>query len=95
MIYTSECVAYREGTDLNARGTCNVAAGKFTCGYLQCNLDTQYCLREFHASGADTYSCNDLPTCADPTKSCACLAHERCGNTCTGDASTGLTLTCP
>ena len=95
MLYHSECGAYRNGSDLNARGTCNVAAGMFPCGYLQCNLDSQYCLREVHASSADTYSCIEQPACADQPPGCACLASERCGDACAGSTNVGFTLTCP
>lgn len=95
MVYPNECIVSRDGaTDLNARGTCAIQAGKFACGYLQCSLDTQYCLREVHASGADRFSCVGLPACATQSPDCACLGHERCGDRCAGSASTGLTLTC-
>lgn len=94
MVYPNECIVFRDGTDLNARGSCTIEAGKFACGYVQCSLDTQYCLREVRASGADTYSCAGLPACATQPPDCGCLARERCGNRCAGSASTGLTLTC-
>jgi hypothetical protein len=92
--YGNECLVYTHGLDLNPRGSCDVTAGKFACGYLQCNLSTQYCLRDVHAAQADSYRCVELPACDSQPASCACLAHERCGNACTGDANGGLTLTC-
>ena len=93
-VYVGECPAYMNGFDLDVHGTCAVPKGAFACGYTQCDLLTQYCLREPHAAAADTYSCVALPAaCASPT--CACLANERCGNACTGNATVGLTLMCP
>jgi len=93
-VYVGECPTYMNGVDLDAHGTCAVPKGSFACGYTQCDLLTQYCLREPQAAAADRYSCVALPAaCASPT--CACLANERCGNACTGSATVGLTLTCP
>jgi len=84
---------FSSGFDLNARGTCAMAPGKFACGYVQCNLDSQDCLHEVHPSEADTYSCVGQPACGSQS-GCACLANERCGRACTGDATAGLTVTC-
>ena len=93
--YLNECEVYAAGSDLNVRGTCEVPSGLFVCGYMQCNLQTQYCLHEHHPSGPDTFSCALLPACAAQPPTCACLANERCGNACTGSATAGFTLTCP
>ena len=91
-IYNSECEAAASGFDLNAHGTCDVAPGRFTCGYLQCEIATQYCRREPHLSSEETFTC--APLSCTGTPSCACLAKERCGNACMGDSTVGLTLTC-
>jgi hypothetical protein len=92
-VYTGMCEAYHDGTDLAASGGCDVAAGRFACGYLQCTLASQYCLRQPQAHGPETFTCAPLPNCST-TPSCSCLAGERCGNGCTGDSKVGLTLTC-
>ena len=93
-VYTSKCVAYMHGADLNPRGTCAAPSGWFTCGYTQCQLSTSYCVHERHPPAADTYRCAELPACASQPPTCACLAGEPCGTACTGDAAVGLTLTC-
>jgi hypothetical protein len=94
-VYAGECVMNMAGFDLDAHGICAVQPGRFACGYTQCELATQYCLREPHAGAAETFSCVTLPLCASQPASCTCLAGERCGSACTGDATVGLTLTCP
>jgi hypothetical protein len=94
-VYAGECPLYRAGTDLNASGGCDVMPGWFACGYTQCNLQTQYCLHDPITKTGATFSCVEIPRCASQPASCACLAGERCGNACTGDAAAGLTLTCP
>lgn len=92
-IYNGACDASAAGFDLNAHGTCDVPATKFACGYQICDLATQYCERQPHLGGAaETFTCVPLSCTGTPT--CACLAKERCGNACTGDAKVGLTLTC-
>jgi hypothetical protein len=93
-VHSSECAAYVSGTDLNANGTCDKVAGKFACGYLLCDLRTEYCRAEPHARTPETYACMTLPVCQS-APSCGCLAGERCGNACAGDDKLGLTLTCP
>lgn len=94
-IYGNECDAHAQGLDLNARGTCAPAPGSFVCGYVQCDLQTQYCVREPQEAAPDVFRCAALPACAGRSPSCAALVDEPCGNACTGDATTGLTLTCP
>jgi hypothetical protein len=94
-VYASACTAARGGTDLNARGTCPPSAGRFDCGYDQCQIASEYCHHERKATGGDTYACAALPAACAGTPSCACLKSEACGTMCTGDPATGLTLTCP
>lgn len=91
-IYGSACEANGAGVDINAHGTCDLGPGMFACGYVQCAIASQYCRREPHLSSADTFIC--LPLSCTGTPDCACLAKERCGNACTGNAQVGLTLTC-
>jgi hypothetical protein len=94
LVYPNECTANSEGSDLNAQGTCEVPTGMFTCGFKQCDLQTQYCLHEPRRSGPDTFTCAALPACPSTPATCACLASERCGNACSGNGSVGLRLTC-
>lgn len=95
VVYGSACDATEAGTDLNAAGGCAVTAGSFKCGYRQCSLNNQYC----QSSPSDvtsvpgTFACNALPACPAGT-TCDCLEGQACGETCSGEASTGLTLTC-
>lgn len=97
VVYGSECDAYAAGADLNAAGSCPVAAGSFACGYTQCNLHTQYCRRDISDVGdePDGYSCQPVPSCPAQFPTCGCLAAEPCGAMCSGAGVTGLTLTCP
>lgn len=95
-IYQGECDAYQAGVDLNAHGTCTLPAGSFACGYVQCPLASSYCERLPQASAADVYTCIALPAaCTAQPATCECLAGETCGKTCAGNATVGLTLTCP
>jgi hypothetical protein len=93
-VYGGECDANAAGVDLDAHGNCPVPQGSFACGYTQCSLQNQYCKREVHARGGDTFSCVPLPGCPSQFPNCACLANEPCGSVCTGNGPTGLTLTC-
>lgn len=94
-VYSSECFVYADGTDINANGTCEVPAGRFACGYMQCDLTRQYCVRQPRADAeADDYRCAPM-TCEGNDVSCACVVDNACGGTCTGNASDGLTVTCP
>jgi hypothetical protein len=93
LVHSGECPAYVTGADLNANGSCPVPSTRFACGYTQCELATEYCKREPHAKAPETFSCVAFSCTGAP--SCACLANERCGNDCTGEMKSGLTLTCP
>lgn len=93
-IYGGECDAARAGVDLNAHGTCDVPAGRFACGYTQCTLAIQYCQRQPHTTGPDTFSCVALPMACSGNQGCACLQTQPCGNACGGTSAAGLTLTC-
>lgn len=93
-VYAGSCAAYAAGVDLNAHGTCDVIAGRFACGYTQCDLASQYCQRDPQRGAPDTFTCMPLGSCSG-TPTCACLASQPCGNACAGDARVGLTLTCP
>jgi hypothetical protein len=93
-VRSGECPTYVTGSDLSAHGGCPLDSTRFECGYTQCELATQYCRREPHRDGAETFSCLPLPACTG-APSCACLGNERCGSACAGDAKAGLTLSCP
>lgn len=93
-VYGGECDANRAGFDVNAHGTCDVPAGQFACGYTQCLLASQYCRRQPHTTGPDTFSCVALPPACAGNAGCACLASQACGNSCAGTAAAGMTLTC-
>lgn len=95
MTYSSECDANRAGFDVNAHGTCDVPAGQFACGTTRCIIATQYCRRQPHTSGPDTFSCIGLPPACSGNQGCNCLDAQPCGNTCTGASAAGMTLTCP
>jgi hypothetical protein len=91
-IHSSDCIAFSDGFDLSANGGCSLPATSFACGYAVCELSTQYCRRDVKATDdADVYQCVNLPQACT---SCPCLRSEPCGESCTGDARTGLTLTC-
>jgi hypothetical protein len=90
-IHSSDCIAFSDGFDLAANGGCPLPAGRFLCGYSVCDLQTQYCRHEAKGSDADLYQCVALP---QGCTACPCLRAEPCGESCSGDARTGLTLTC-
>jgi hypothetical protein len=93
-IYGNECDANRAGFDVNAHGTCDVRSGSFACGTTQCLVATQYCRRQPHSKGPDTFSCVGLPPACSGTGDCACLASQPCGKLCAGTSAAGMTLTC-
>jgi len=96
-IHASPCDATLAGVDLNGNGTCTAPSGAFACGYRQCTRGSQFCLRSTSDVGGepDGYSCRALPAGCNGTPSCGCLASEPCGNMCSGDAASGVTLLCP
>ena len=95
-VHSSECIASSDGFDINANGGCALPAGSFACGYLLCDLQSQYCHHEVRAPDADLYACMTLPqACTPGAPTCACLRGEQCGTSCSGDGRTGLTVTCP
>ncbi|HEX3482236.1 MAG TPA: hypothetical protein VHT91_44780 [Kofleriaceae bacterium] len=93
-IYSNECDANRAGFDVNAHGTCDVRTGVFACGTTQCLVATQYCRRQPHTTGPDTFNCLALPAGCTTSGGCACLSTQPCGNTCAGTSAAGMTLTC-
>ena len=93
-IHGGECDTNRDGFDVNAHGACPVPAGSFACGYTQCVIAAQYCRRQPHSTGPDTFNCVALPAACSSNQGCACLATQPCGNACGGTAAAGLTLTC-
>lgn len=94
-LYPNACEAHSAGTDLNANGSCPEGADHFACGYLQCDLTTQYCVHDTKAASADqAYVCAALPQACGTTAACGCLAGVQCGTDCTGDGTHGLTVTC-
>lgn len=94
-IYGNDCDAFRAGFDINAHGTCDVPTGDFACGDTQCILASQYCRRQPHTTGPDTFSCVALPAACTSNQGCACLQSQPCGTSCTGGAAAGMTLSCP
>lgn len=93
-IYSSECDANRAGVDVNAHGTCDVPAGQFACGTTRCLIATQYCRRQPHVQGPDSFVCLPLPSTCSGTVGCPCLESQPCGKLCAGTAAAGMTLTC-
>ena len=96
-VYSSPCDATFAGVDLNESGTCQIDSSAFVCGYRQCSLTTEHCVRTGSDVGgeADAFTCRALPAGCRTAPSCGCLAGEPCGDRCTGDAAAGLMLTCP
>lgn len=97
VVHPSLCDANLAGADVNAAGTCPLEAGTFACGFRQCNRGGQYCQRTASdvADLPDEYACLGLPASCGSAASCACLAGEPCGASCTGSAAEGLALSCP
>jgi hypothetical protein len=97
VVYASACDATFAGTDLDGSGACRLDPGAFACGYRQCRLGNQYCVRSTSdvVSLPDDYTCGALPAACPSPPTCACLAGQPCGSRCAGTGATGLTLTCP
>ena len=97
VVHPSACDTNLAGADVNAAGTCTLDAGTIACGYRQCNRGSQYCARSTSDVGSepDAFTCLALPAGCGGTASCACLAGQPCGAQCSGDATSGVTLTCP
>jgi hypothetical protein len=94
-VYSGQCTMNMNGTDLNANATCDVTPDRFACGFLQCELATEYCVHDPKAASADqAYSCVALPGACGNAATCGCLAQVQCGTSCAGDGGKGLTLTC-
>lgn len=96
-VYSNECAASAAGVDVAAAGGCPVAEGGFACGYRQCDLDTEYCRTFTGTHDQLEFACEALPEACKSQVSCACLDGLPCSGSdrCTGDAATGLTLSCP
>lgn len=92
-IHSGACEMYMSGVDLNANASCTVPKNDFKCGYAVCDLANQYCLHD-PKSATDPYKCVALPQACGGTSTCGCLANQTCGNACTGDTASGVTLTC-
>ena len=97
VVYSSACEATLAGTDLNENGTCRPDPGTFVCGYRQCRVANEVCVRSTSdvVGLPDSYTCGALPASCPSPPTCACLAGTGCGSLCQGDGATGLTLTCP
>ncbi|HSR96536.1 MAG TPA: hypothetical protein VLM79_05655 [Kofleriaceae bacterium] len=93
-VYGSECDAAAHGFDVSTNGNCQAPAGYFMCGGGFCDL-SMYCRRESDPSGMAAFGCVRLPSGCSSSASCGCVSAEDCGESCTGDAQDGLTLTCP
>ncbi len=96
-VYSSQCDAAQAGVDVDASGSCRLPGGTFACGFKQCDLATQYCQRAASDVGGepDGFACMPLPVGCGSTPTCGCLANEPCSELCSGDATSGLQLTCP
>jgi hypothetical protein len=95
-VYAGECAANLAGTDINANGGCLVEPNRFACGFLQCDLTSQYCVHNPQAASPDqAYACVALPQACGNPATCGCLSAVQCGDHCAGDGKAGLTLTCP
>ncbi len=96
-VHDSDCDAQLAGVDVNDAGGCTAPADTFACGHGFCSLAADYCERQLSDVGGtpDSFSCQTLPGPCGATPDCACLAAEPCGASCAGDATVGLTLTCP
>jgi hypothetical protein len=95
MIRNSVCETQMAGVDVAVTGRCTAPAGTFACGFTFCNSSATYCEHRRSATGPDEFACRLLPTACGAFPSCACLAGEPCGQSCSGDPSSGLTATCP
>lgn len=95
-VYSSACDATLAGADLDESGACDLTPGTFACGYRQCSGSNEFCQRAGSDVGGepDGFACRALPAGCQGTASCGCLAGEPCGDRCTGDAASGVTLTC-
>lgn len=93
-VVSDACAAYKAGLDVDVSDGCSVPADAFRCGYLFCDLASQFC--QVHKSDklgfADTFSCEAFPAGCGSTPSCQCL--DSCG-TCEAGSDGGFTKVCP
>ncbi|MEZ4403941.1 MAG: hypothetical protein R3B06_28210 [Kofleriaceae bacterium] len=98
VVYGSPCDAAAAGADLDDLGGCPVDADHFACGHAICGVRTSYCRHEVSdvVGEPDAFACVPAPAaCPSGAPACGCLSAEPCGDACTGDSATGVTLTCP
>jgi hypothetical protein len=92
--YSSGCALIEAGTTLNADG-CGSDPGYMTCGYLECDTATSFCIQRHSAS--PPYGCGSWAGCG--AKNCTCSTWQTAcvgvSGTCATNASTGTTVTCP
>ena len=95
----NECDANAAGVDVNASGGCPLEAGRFACGFRQCDVAGQYCQRATSDVGGepDGFACIPIPGSCPSLATCGCLqaANEPCADICEGQGASGLTVTCP
>jgi hypothetical protein len=95
-VYSNECQARANGTDVSADGGCEPPESMFVCGFAFCQLESQYCRVQLSdvVGEPDGFECVSLPAGCGDAPSCACLTDEDCGDRCE-EADDGFRLTCP
>jgi hypothetical protein len=83
-----------EGGDTGGGGSGGVGPGQFACGSdAACDLATEFCYTD-PGDGAQGASSHCVARPAD-CNTCDCLPHDGCTDApCTGDATSGLSLSC-
>lgn len=80
-VYTSQCAAERDGTDVSLQACTTTPPGAYRCGYQFCT-SSEYCLIE----GSDantTYECKSLNGC---TLGCLCQLLSCVGGSCSTES---------
>jgi hypothetical protein len=94
-IYSSVCTAAQIGVDTTDATSCTAPAGAVACGGTYCDGATQLCSDQQTLAGGvcqRTIGCVPLPSACAASPTCACLAENGFGGTCTGDAASGFSV---
>lgn len=96
-VHSNPCDANGAGFDVNDNGGCEAPMGKFSCGSTFCEIGVTYCRHSISDVGGEpsSHECISLPPLCGNPASCACLANEPCGSSCSGSNDGGFAVTCP
>jgi hypothetical protein len=93
-VYQYDCYAHSARVDVSALGNCATPPGDFACGSTRFCTPGEYCIA---GQLAPEGGCPAIPAACASTPTCDCIVAQisaACPVTCSGDAATGMTVTC-